>query len=285
MKAVSPLRYPGGKASLAGLLTEIRRMNRLGGMAIAEPFAGGAGASLALLVNQDVHHIHINDADPAIQSFWLAVTRQSRAFVKRVRRTRVSMQGWHRQREIYCRASGRSRLALGFATFYLNRCNRSGIIPDGGPIGGIEQEGAWKINARFNKPELIRRCELIAEHADRITVSGLDGKAFISRADLDKSMLLIDPPYFEKGPSLYMNGMSSRDHLTLAAMMRRRQDKAWIMTYDDCPEIRAMYADWAQIRPFKLRYSASERRHGREIMIAPKGMKLPTEQGSLAIHW
>ena len=49
MKTCSPLRYPGGKSAMAELLSEIRRLNGLGDRAIAEPFAGGAGASLTLL--------------------------------------------------------------------------------------------------------------------------------------------------------------------------------------------------------------------------------------------
>ena len=54
MKTSSPLRYPGGKSAMADLLRSIRRLNGLGSRDLAEPFAGGAGASLSLLFQEEV---------------------------------------------------------------------------------------------------------------------------------------------------------------------------------------------------------------------------------------
>ena len=53
MRTSSPLRYPGGKAAMTSLLSGIRLINQLGDHAVAEPFAGGAGASLSLLYLED----------------------------------------------------------------------------------------------------------------------------------------------------------------------------------------------------------------------------------------
>lgn len=285
MKTASPLRYPGGKSAFAGLLSQIRRLNRLGDRAIAEPFAGGAGASLTLLYYEETHEIHINDADPAIHDFWWSLMNRPQPFLNMLAKTRVSMAEWYRQRSVY-RADGRvSRLRRGFSTFYLNRCNRSGIIVDGGPIGGVKQTGKWKLGARFNKPALQRRCEKVAEYRDRIQVSGLDGIEFIESVDAEATFLFIDPPYFVKGPLLYLNTLDDEYHASLATQLKSMRDAAWVVTYDDCPEIRRMYRGWATIRSYSLRYVAAERRVGKEVLITPKWMRLPSSQASAALNW
>lgn len=285
MKTSSPLRYPGGKAAMASLLGQIRRLNGFGDRAIAEPFAGGAGASLTLLYLEETPEIFINDADPALYDFWWAVVKRPRLFAKQLLAASVDLAEWHRQRDIY-RSRGRvARISRGFATFYLNRCNRSGIIMNGGPIGGIGQRGKWKLDARFNRSDLLRRCAKVAEYRDRIHISNEDGIDFIRKFDLESIFLFIDPPYFEKGKTLYLNLLSDEYHALLANQLKSIKNAAWLLTYDDCREIRRMYEGWATVRPFSLRYAASERRSGNEVLIAPEWMRLPTSQASAAINW
>ncbi len=270
---------------MSGLLQQIRRLNDLGDLAIAEPFAGGAGASLSLLYLEEAPAVHINDADPAIHDFWWSLTNQSKQFSEMISAKRISMAEWRRQREVYKSRGRVARLKRGFSAFYLNRCNRSGIIMNGGPIGGVNQTGDWLLDARFNKDDLIARCQKVAEYRDRIHVSGDDGVEFISKQDPTSVMCFIDPPYFVKGKTLYLNALDETYHKGLGEQLRGMKDAAWILTYDDCPEIRKIYKGWATIRPFSLRYAAAERRSGKEILIAPKWMKLPSAQSSAAIAW
>ncbi|WP_027529109.1 DNA adenine methylase [Bradyrhizobium sp. WSM3983] len=285
MRNVSPLRYPGGKFVMANLLSQIRRINNLGNRQIAEPFAGGAGASLNLLTLEEAPEIHINDADPAIFAFWWSLKHQPLDFAALLSKTRVSMAEWRRQRELYLSRRKVSRLRKGFSAFYLNRCNRSGIIMNGGPIGGIKQRGEWLIDARYNKPDLLERCAKIAEFSDRISVTGIDGIELIKQLDHDKVFFFIDPPYYEKGATLYLNSLDASYHVRIADELRSRPGSAWVLTYDDCPEIRSLYRGWTTIRPFGLRYAASVRRSGKEIMIVPKHLRLPSTQASGAIRW
>lgn len=270
---------------MAGLLQQIRKLNGLGSREIAEPFAGGSGASLTLLYLEETQKIHLNDADPAIFDFWWTLTNRPKPFMDMLDGVRLDMDEWYQQRAIYRATARVSRLRRGFSAFYLNRCNRSGIIMNGGPIGGIEQKGKWKIDARFNRPDLKARCEKVAEYGDRICVSGLDGIKFIDGLDSDSTMFFIDPPYFVKGSTLYLNLLTKDYHAALARRLKSMAKAAWVVTYDDCPEIRNLYEGWATIHPFTLRYAAAERRSGREILITPKWMTLPDEQGSAAISW
>jgi DNA adenine methylase len=270
---------------MTNVLAQVRRLNALGNRPVAEPFAGGAGASLSLLFSEMTPEIFINDYDVSIRDFWWAVTNRSDQFIALLESSPIEMSEWLRQRDTY-RSRGRvSRLKRGFATFYLNRCNRSGVVFNGGPIGGVNQLGKWKIDARFNKEDLITRCRKVAEYRDRITISGEDGVRFIQSLDANKTFFFIDPPYFEKGQSLYLNVADSNYHAVLAEQLRSMIDNAWLLTYDDCPEIRRLYRGWANIRSFSLRYSAAERRGGREVVITPKWIRLPDTQLSEAISW
>jgi DNA adenine methylase len=242
---------------------------------MAEPFAGGAGASLTLLYLEETREIYINDADPAIHDFWWTLVNRPKPFINMLSRIRVSVAEWRRQRDAYGTSSRLSMIRRGFAAFFLNRCNRSGIIINAGPIGGIEQDGKWKLNARFNKAELIRRCERVSEYGKRIHVSSDDGMDFIQNLEAKSTFFFVDPPYFEKGPMLYLNALDREYHAALATRLRKMQDTAWVLTYDDCSEIRRMYRGWAKIRPFSLCYSVAGRRSGKEVLITPKWMRLP----------
>jgi DNA adenine methylase len=285
MKTASPLRYPGGKAAMAELLAGIRKINGLGKRSIVEPFAGGAGASLRLLFLEETQEIFLNDADKAICDFWWALINRRKLFSQKVARTPLCIDEWYRQRAIYRNPKHRSRLSHGFAAFYLNRCNRSGIIMNGGPIGGIKQNGEWKLDARFNKEELQRRCDKIAEYRDRIHVSGLDGIELIESLDSPFTFFFIDPPYFEKGRMVYLNSLTADYHARLALRLQSIENAAWVLTYDDCPEIRRFYRRWASVRPFSLKYAAATRRSGKELLITPKWMSVPRTQPSNAIEW
>lgn len=270
---------------MSDLLKQIRHLNKLGSFEIAEPFAGGAGASLSLLYQEETPKIHLNDADPAIYSFWWSLLNQPVKFLNKIDDCDIDICAWNKQREIYKSTKRTSKLDKGFAAFFLNRCNRSGIIINGGPIGGIEQTGNWKINARFNKPELRKRCERIIEFRERISVTNLDGQVFLDSLNKTKTLFFVDPPYYAKGGLLYLNLLDPEYHSNLSKKLRKMSEFAWVLTYDDCPEIRVLYSDWANIHPFSLRYAAARRRNGQEILITPKWMSLPSDQDSNAIIW
>lgn len=274
MSVASPLRYPGGKASMTNVLRQIRTLNCLNGHAVAEPFAGGAGASLSLLYLRETHEIHINDLDPAIYDFWYSAVHDTSAMIAYLEEISVSVEEWRHWRDVY-RRDDASRLDRGFAAFYLNRCNRSGIIDGGGVIGGLEQRGRWKIDARFNKDTLRDRLERIATERERILVTGIDGIDLIGTLDAQSTFFFIDPPYFKKGPTLYLNGLDPEYHVRLADKLQGMSDGAWALTYDDCAEVRELYDGWAKLSPFSLRYTARESRMGREVLITPRWLTLP----------
>ena len=262
---VSPLRYPGGKTCLVPLFEKVIVDNCLSDITYVEPYAGGAGAALALLYSGKVGKIVINDLDPAIYAFWKSATESSTTFIAKMLGTPVNIKEWRRQRKIY-QDKNAKEFDRGFATFYLNRTNISGVM-DGGPIGGLNQEGKYKINARFYKKTLTKRLEQLALHADRISVTNEDGvkliKKYLGRKDV---FIYLDPPYFEKGSSLYMNSYGESDHRKLSEVLNTNPDSFWLLTYDNKHQIKSLYPN-RRIANFVLDYRAFESRIGKEVLI------------------
>ncbi len=149
MKTFSPLRYPGGKGNLYEKIREIMRENNLLDRTYTEPFAGGFGIGLNLMLNGDVKDFIINDFDNHIYSFWQSVFFETNELIKLIYDVKIDLETWNTQKEIYDNQQNYTLLEVGFATFFLNRTNYSGIIK-GGPIGGSEQKSKYKIDFRFN---------------------------------------------------------------------------------------------------------------------------------------
>lgn len=261
----SPLRYPGGKTFLFPFFDQTIRDHRLRNVTYVEPFAGGAGAALALLYLEKVDRIVINDLDRAIYAFWRAAVTESDRFMSEVEKRPVSIREWKNQRAVY--TNKRSKLFdLGFATFFLNRTNVSGIL-DGGPIGGIDQRGKWKIDARYNKVALIERINQLAQYRNRIVIENEDGVALASQyLRDDNAFIYLDPPYYEKGAALYLNHYKQLDHERLAKRLNRNPSANWVLTYDNRREIKALYPE-RKIVNYSLNYNAYESRLGREVLI------------------
>ena len=278
----SPLRYPGGKACLTQFITELAQHNELVGGRYVELYAGGAGAALNLLYNKTFNCIHINDYDYNIFSFWHSVLNQTEDFIKLIESTPVTLDEWHHQKEIFGRGREIEQLELGFATFFLNRTNRSGIIFRAGPIGGFEQTGNYLIDVRFNKKTLIKRIEKIGNHADRIHLTNLDATEIIQNiadyvSDIRQTFLYLDPPYYNKGKQLYLNNYGHDGHESLAKHVNHLSDELrWLISYDNVHQIKNMYKQY-RLATFDLNYTLQTKKFGSELLIFSDNLNLGPE--------
>jgi len=271
----TPLRYPGGKARFAPYVADVMRNNKLDGGHYLEPYAGGAGVALDLLYSGIASEVHINDADPAIRDFWLAATKHTSQLIRMVETEPVTIEAWRHWRAIMNHQIEADELKRGFATLFLNRTNRSGIL-NGGVIGGKEQAGEYKIDARFIRKNLVQRLEKIGQHAERIHVYGEDALGLLNRcADFlpKHSLIYLDPPYYVKGQRLYRNFYGHNDHLEIANLLQANKfPRKWIVSYDDAPEIRKMYHK-SEFRSYLLHYTARRQYKGSEVMIFSQEIK------------
>ena len=262
----SPLRYPGGKAKLYNLVSYMIR--KIGNEVVyIEPFVGGGGLALSLLLNNDVQSIVINDSDKGIYSFWKAILTETSKFLELIEKTPVTIDEWYRQKEILNKKNKRYSLELGFATFYMNRTNRSGVIK-AGPIGGYSQKGKYKLDCRFNKKELIDRILRIASRKNRIKVYNYDIKTFtkIVLPKYENRFTYYDPPYYIKGAELYKNFLTHDDHVCISKMIQKDLSN-WLVTYDNVPEIVQLYKMY-KINKFLLNYSVANSGLAEELIFS-----------------
>lgn len=272
----TPLRYPGGKGRLANYVAEIIRMNDLQGGVYAEPFAGGSGIAISLLKAEYVRSIHINDLDRCVYAFWHTVLHDGPWLCEKIKSVTPTLDIWHQHREVLADKENADLADLGFATFFLNRTNRSGILT-GGVIGGLQQTGKWKIDARYNAEDLAKRVKAISDLAPRIRLTNLDVMDFIDTSLAEpqsRTFVYFDPPYVGQGKALYKNHFKGTDHKTLAKAIQERVQVPWILSYDNDEEIADLYEDRDQ-EIFSLNYSAQGHYVGRELMIFADGLQIP----------
>lgn len=277
LKNYSPLRYPGGKRKLSPFVSLVIKHAGIQHPIYIEPCAGGAGVALSLLFNGVVEEIVINDYDKSIYSMWRAILTQTKSFVDLIENTPITIEEWYRQKDIYINQSTKYSLELGFATFYLNRTNRSGIL-NAGPIGGYQQNGNYKIDARFNKDDLIKRIKKIASYRDKIHLYNHDIRSFINSYlphYIDRAVVYFDPPYYKKGKLLYKNFFGAKDHKDIHDLIVKL-NCPWIVTYDNVIEIQRIYNDYTAWK-FDLIYGAANSGLNSEILYISDERLLPDE--------
>ncbi|HAG42942.1 MAG TPA: DNA methyltransferase [Clostridium sp.] len=275
-KTYSPLRYPGGKGKFYKYLIPIFKKNNINKITYIEPFAGGAGLACELLIKEKVTKIILNDYDRSIYAFWYSILNYTEEFCNKILETEITLAERELQKEIQLNKSNVTLLELGFSTFFLNRINRSGIIK-GGPISRNETSGDYPLNCRFNKENLIVIIRKIASLKDKIEIYNLDAIEFleiIKKEDKDTSFIFFDPPYYHNGKDLYVNFYKKDDHINLiSAIITNLKNYKWIITYDNCSEIKKIYSyikinNYSKIkkRVYYLSYTAGKAKEASELI-------------------
>lgn len=284
-KTATPLRYPGGKSGLSGFVKVVLARNHLVGGEYVEPYCGGAGIAMELLQSEFVQRVHLNDVDPVVHAFWWSVVNEHEKLCAKISSARLSVANWRRQRSVMMRPFDHESIDVGFAAFFLNRVNRSGILT-AGPIGGLKQLGDWGMDARFNRSALIALIENIARYSDRISLYCEDAIDFISliASRLPKqSLIYVDPPYVVKGQRLYLNAYEKEDHEDISKAIQRVKRVPWIVSYDNDELIQRLYAKRRTLT-YEIGYSANVRSSGDEIMIFSDGLNVPDVGSPAGIH-
>lgn len=272
----SPLRYPGGKNKLSAFIAKICIDNSINGHYV-EPYSGGASVALFLLIEGFVEKITINDKDKSIYAFWHSVLYRTDELCELIEKAELNIQEWREQRAVQFNKDNVDTLKLGFSTFYLNRTNRSGIIYSG-VIGGIEQNGNYKMNCRFNKVDLINRIKTISKYKSQISLYNLDALDLIdkikSEAENSNIVFYFDPPYYLKASSLYLNHYDPEDHKKVSEKILGIKNLKWIVSYDNVNEIKDLYVNCSK-KQFAFKHTAYEVRQGREVLFFSNNIQEP----------
>ena len=271
----SPLRYPGGKSRLIDFIKSVIGQNNLTGGTYIEPFSGGAAIALALAIDGYMERVVINDFDRSIFAFWHSILNHTSLFIDKIRSTPLTIEEWLRQRDIQRNKLNEDLFDLGFSTFFLNRTNRSGVLK-AGVIGGLNQTGPYKIDARYNKEERIERILLISDHKEKIILHNDDAINLLRRYRniSPKNLIYLDPPYYVKGRELYVNFFKDDNHIALSQAVQRRNNLNWIITYDNHSFIQNLYTKATSLS-YALSYSAGVTKHGTELLFCKPNIILP----------
>ena len=280
---VSPLRYPGGKGKISNFIKLLFIYNDLVGHSYSELYAGGASVALSLLYEEYTSHIHINDLNRSVYAFWNAVLNNTEELCRLIMDVDVTIEQWQYQKQVQADHSAEP-LQLAFSTFFLNRTNRSGII-QGGVIGGKRQDGEWKLDARYNKTNLIQRIQKVARYRSRITLTHYDAANYIQNVLPSlpgRTFSYLDPPYYVKGEGLYEHFYQHSNHAEIARLIQN-VTQPYIVSYDAADAILDLYKDYDNIA-YGLNYSAAERYSGNEVMFFSPGLVHPSVESPANIN-
>ena len=270
----TPLRYPGGKAKFFDYFVALLESRDVQNPIFVEPYCGGAGAAIKLLLTGKVKNIYLNDADRSIYAFWHTVLHDCDRLVRKVYRAPITLDMFYKQKHVQTEKKVASLFDLGFSTLFLNRTAFSGVI-SGGPIGGRKQSGRYRLDCRFNKRDIAKRVRDIARHRKNIRIFNKDAEDFLQLSQIEKlpkerTVFYMDPPYFEKGALLYQNNYALEDHRRIEKFLRD-YDKDVYVSYDDCKEIRKIYAMWNK-RKVKVPHCAGRFKVGQEVILCKEGV-------------
>lgn len=276
----SPLRYPGGKARDLPMFTPYFPANGAN-IEYREPFLGGGSVLLHALSRDSFFDAYwANDASPDVANFWQVVkSSQLGDLVRLVSELWEPYDGLDRKCPEWDEFKTRYRAMLdrlpdsslhrAAKFFILNRSTASGLTNSGGMTAA-----AYK--GRFTKSAISRLSSLRNELAWATITQG-DYAPLLTepaRNPEGRVFIFLDPPYFSAEKSgLYGRGGDLHkgfDHQRLADTLRDCQHQ-WLMTIDNCPEIRALYS-WAEQKPWGKNYSMAnvdgKSKKGAELLIA-----------------
>lgn len=246
VKFKTPLRYPGGKSRVVDAILERFPKDFL---EFREPFVGGGSVFLAVRQKFPSIPVWINDLNTDLIAFWKTVQGDVTALTLELRKVRNNEHDgsalFERLRSSFEHDLTDFERAVRF--FILNRITFSGTVDS----GGYSQQS---FDGRFTASS-IDRLEMIAPLLSGVKISNLDYNELIKAAGKDV-FIFLDPPYYSATKSrLYgKNGNlhTGFNHLEFSQAMRRCQH-LWLITYDDCSEIRQQF-QFAELEDFSVQY-------------------------------
>lgn len=144
-------------------------------------------------------------------------------------------------------------------------------------VGGLNQQGAYKIDARFNKVGLIKKIRAIAARKEQIILSNMDAQELIKSNYLERfndAFINFDPPYVNKGYQLYKNAFTEEDHGSLSQEIATLTNQQWIVTYDICPLVTDLYKNY-RCSYLDVTYSVNRNKKAKEYIFFSNTLCLP----------
>lgn len=258
--ARSPLRYPGGKSRALKKILPLIPANIA---EFREPFVGGGSVFFAIrgIFQNRIKSYWINDLNYDLYCFWKQARDNVSPLVETLRDMHTSttdgralFESLAKSKDLLCQDQDMlSEFDRAVRFFVLNRITFSGVVDS----GGYSQAAYEK---RFTSSS-INRVEMISPYLSGIEITNED---YINALFQDGNdvFIFLDPPYWKaKESRLYgIRGTlhTSFNHEQFAKNMKNCPHK-WLITYDDSPVIRDLFA-FADIREWTLQYGMNNYR-------------------------
>ena len=242
----SPLRYPGGKQKA---IQQIAQVFPESAAEYREPLVGGGSVYFHARTIDFAERYWINDKFEELVSFWRAVQDPETCakLLKELEQLRVNFKSAAEIKKYFFKARGEKPANIhdeAFQFFFFNRVTFSGTTR----AGGFSAAASLR---RFTASS-IERLAPMPEALAETRITNVDFEHVILEAG-DNVFIFLDPPYYT-ATRLYGHGgnLHDFDHHKLAQLLKTTPHR-FLITYDDCKEIRALYK-WANVRKFHLQY-------------------------------
>jgi len=274
------IRYPGGKGKLTDRIIGIIKRyvdSQKGQIHYIEPFFGSGAIGLALLPLCNVQTAYFNDIDPGIAALWRTIKFQPEKLIERIQNFCPTVEIFHTYKKILIEQSVNIDLSpendeivdIAFKKLAVHQLSFSGLgTKSGGPIGGNEQKSDYKVDCRWSPNSLVPNIRRIHRLLNERRIEIRNRQFNLSLTDEKNTFVYLDPPYYIKGPGLYQFYFDRRHHELLAKILKTYQNP-WLLSYDDCAEIRYLYS-FAHIEKVSLNYSINGATSKNELLITSK---------------
>lgn len=239
MATITPYRYPGSKNKMLPILMEHIDQMMLSKKEFCDAFVGGGSVLLQVAKKYPNIQLFANDKDSWVSSFWNVISSVDSFKMLELfdlMDAAPTLELFYKLRE----TAATNDVERAYRSIFFNRTTFSGIVTSG-PIGGKEQKSAYPIGCRYNINELKKKIMYCHDLLmSRTKVSNIDFSLYEVLTMTDCPTYL-DPPYYFKGDMLYPEQMSPTNHESLSKILNTRDN--WILSYDDCSEIRKLYSN------------------------------------------
>lgn len=257
----TPLRYPGGKSkAIKKILPLVPEFDEF-----REPFLGGASVYLALRQQFPEKKYWINDLNRDLYYFWISLRDHYKDLVEQIKKIKSIEDNGRLLHKKLVTNTPKTDIEKGVRFFVLNRITFSGTIEAGG-----YSQGAF--DTRFTASS-IDRLQDVYPLLKNTLITNSDYEELINKSG-ENVFIFLDPPYLSATKSrLYgKNGNlhTNFDHKRFAEVMKNTKHK-WLITYDDCDEIRSLFS-FANIISWEFQYGMNNYRQktaakGKELII------------------
>jgi len=286
---MSFFRYPGGKSKLKHeIINSLKNKSHLDSVQYREPFFGGGSIGVMLLLdNPLLNRMWINDKDIGISCLWTALIRYPEDLKEKVLSFTPTVDQFYEMKvklsdvTLKMPRQRKKIVDIGFHKLAIHQISYSGLgTKSGGPLGGVDQKSDYKIDCRWSPAYICKKIDKLHGRFSSVYVheNGCTNYDFtdLIKDDSCDSLIYLDPPYYVKGNELYQCGFTNDDHVRLSEALKETKHR-WVLSYDDCPEIRDMYS-WANIDELCVNYSITA------LKDKDTGERLSTKKIELLIH-